>query len=128
MDDTKWLATQFVRVWPFLEPAAERMGGAVTWETVWEQLQKGEAQLWPLPEAGVVTTIETHPTGLKELVGWLAGGDLEQIKASVPAIETFAKDQGCDRIAINGRRGWLKAFDGYKELSTVMVKELENGQ
>lgn len=117
-------AEQFDRCWPWLEKAVDAYGKTHGKEDVWAAILTGDAQLWPLPASAMVTTIDVHPTGLKEVRGWLSGGDLEQIQAFVPQIEAWGRQHGCARATITGRRGWLRAFTGYREAAVLMTKEL----
>lgn len=78
-----------------------------------------------MPNAVNLTTIETHPSGLREITAWLAGGDLKDIQAWEPHMCKWAKEtERCDRAIIVGRRGWLKALPGYRELVTKFAKDL----
>lgn len=121
MDD---LEAHFDRLWPMLAEAVARYGPTHERHHVWDRIASGHAQLWPAPSAAVVTEIDTYPTGFRELNFWLAAGDMKQILVMQPHIERWAKDQGCDRIAIRGRRGWLRAADGFREALVAMVKEI----
>jgi hypothetical protein len=71
-----------------------------------------------------VSVIRDYPTGLREGLGWLAGGDLEEIKEWMPMIERCARDLGCHRLTIAGRRGWLRALPGFREQATEITKDL----
>jgi hypothetical protein len=123
-DARVWLETQFERVWPFLKPAVDRTEGAQNQYTVRAAIMEKKAQLWPLQNSAIVTEIITHPTGLVSMVFWLAGGDLDELLGAVPGIEAWAKKMGCKRIEINGRRGWLRALDGFAATSTILAKDL----
>jgi hypothetical protein len=120
----EWLAGHFQRCSPWLQGALDRSHGTHELKHVWEALAKGSAQLWPLPNSAVVTAIEHYPTGITALRYWLAGGDLNEILGSEQLIESWAKERGCTRVVINGRRGWLKALKGYHELHTAVAKEI----
>lgn len=95
-----------------------------TLEHVWADIVAGKAVLWPTPNSACVTQIDSYPTGVKVVHGWLAGGDLNEIKQTVAKIEAFAKEHGCAAASIMGRRGWLKAFNDYRDAGTLMTKEL----
>lgn len=122
-DERAWLRAQFERCAPWLQAALDRDVGTHALEDVWALIESGIAQLWPTPDGAMVTVVETYPKA-KVLRGWLAGGDLRQIQKSEPTIRAWAKDVGCTLVMIGGRRGWLKAFDGYREFYTVMVREI----
>jgi hypothetical protein len=115
---------QFDRCWPWLEAARDYGGYTHTKEQVWEAIEDGRAQFWPLPNAAIMTTVDEHPTGFKELQQWLAGGDLNEILQCEPLICQWAKEIGCNRASIVGRRGWKKFLPEYRELATVFAKEL----
>ena len=58
---------------------------------------------------------------------WLAGGDLQELKTMLAPIEQWAREQGCERITLAGRRGWERTFmreAGYTPQWSVMAKEL----
>lgn len=121
--DLAWVRGEFNRCRPFIEAALDRDIGTHTADDVLELLETGPVQLWPTPNAAMVTVVETYPQK-KMLRGWLSGGNLEEIQAMEPRIRAWAKRQGCDVIVIGGRKGWLRAFEGYREASTVMVREI----
>lgn len=119
------LRDHFERCWPWLAAALARFDGTHTKEDLWQSIADGTAHLWPLERSAMVTTIETYPTGLKQIHGWLAGGDLKEIVDYVPTIEKWAKECcGCSEVVIVGRKGWLKAFEGYKDAGTIMRKAI----
>lgn len=101
-----------------------RYGQTHTKDQIAEMCREGRAQLWPMPNAAMLTSIEVYPTGLKELRGWLAGGDLSEIKEWVPVVQAWAQEHGCKRVLITGRRGWLRAFDGYYDAGTILAKDI----
>lgn len=122
MSDT---AAEFDRVWPYLEPAVLAYGPTHDKSHVCEAIESHQAQLWALPNSALVTEIKIYPTGYKELIGWLAGGDLEEIQKAEPVVAEWAKSIGCQRSNLMcARAGWLKAFPGYREVGRTIVKEL----
>lgn len=123
MTDEEYRA-EFERVWPWLERAIAVYGETDTVETLWSKIARGECNLWTTPNAAVLSSIEVYSTGMKELRCWLAGGDLAEIQAIEPAIAYYGKENGCSLMAISGRRGWLRALDGYKEACVIMTKGL----
>jgi len=95
------------RLKPLLRPALAQAGDLFTVDDVWAAVQKGQAQFWPAANSVVITEIKVYPRG-KVLHVWLAGGRLEEIMVLTGYIKRFAKEQGCDRITMHGRRGWAK--------------------
>jgi hypothetical protein len=115
----------FDRCWPYLEPAVAAYGPTHSKDDVWQRIESGEAQLWPLPHAAMVTELKRWPTGFKEAVAWLAGGSLVEIREFTPALEAWAKAEGCDRAAVcAGRLGWSRALTGYRQSGAFLTKEL----
>lgn len=92
-----------------------------------EELQAKRAHLWMGDAAAIVTTITDYESvGERALEGWLAGGDMEEIKTMVPIIENWARGVGCTQSHLIGRRGWARAFapQGYSEHATFVRKLL----
>ena len=87
-------------------------------------------QLWMIPgRFALVTQIQVFPSGVRKCLLFLGGGDdLEAIKAAQPAVAAWAhKFHGCTKLLIYGRRGFLRALDGFKETSTVMECDIWDG-
>lgn len=119
------LRDEYERVWPWLAAAMLRYDETHSKEDIWKSIENGTAHLWPLKRSAMLTTIDEYPTGLKQIRGWLAGGDLQEIVEYIPTIEAWAKDVcGCTEAVIVGRKGWLKAFTNYREAGTIMKKVL----
>jgi hypothetical protein len=126
--ELRWIKSEFERCKQWIEAAIAREAVAThDIDDVREAVEAGIAQIWPRPKSCMVTTIETYPKA-KFVRGWLAGGDLDEIKQTCAPdgpIERWAKRQGCTWVVIGGRKGWLRAFSGYRESCTVMIKELQ---
>lgn len=118
------LHVSFNRVWRWLEKALAVYGPTHRKRHVWQRIEAGECQLWTTENSAQVTSIETWPTGLTELNGWLAGGNLEEIQSLRPTIEQWAREKGCHRISLVGRKGWSRAFPGYRPVTTAIIKDL----
>lgn len=121
------LEAEFQRCWPWLKAALDRSGEEThTRAHVWDLVSTGRAQLWPCPDAAMVTEIIRYPTGIKHVRGWLSGGDLDQIRAAMPHVEEWAMAQGCTRVIIDGRKGWQRALSdqGYAPTTVNLKKEL----
>ena len=113
----------FERSREWLQAALDHDFGTHNLDDVWELLASGVAQIWPMPHAVMVTTIDRYPRKYV-LRGWLSGGDLNEIKAEEPKIRAWAERNGFDAIVIGGRAGWLRAFEGYEKAATVIVRHL----
>jgi hypothetical protein len=122
----------FERCWPWLaaslEVSAYHHDGFI-WPTndkadVWARIASGRATLWPGSEGVFLTEFIFHASGLKSQNNWLAGGDLDEIAHMMPTIEDFARAHACHRSIGNGRRGWLRVFEGYTEYGVRKQKDL----
>lgn len=113
----------FERVWPWLAAALVHNGNTHRKEDLWEMIAHGAAQLHPLRNGAIVTTIQTHPSGLKDANAWLAGGNLEEILQVIPLLETWLKSEGCARVTVTGRKGWLKRLPEYRHTGNILVKD-----
>jgi hypothetical protein len=127
MTAEEWLESEFSRCWHWLEAAlAQQPLKTHEREHIWEALRVGDCQLWPSPNAVCLTEIKVFPTGLKSLNGWLAGGEISEVLETVKVITEHARSIGCDATTIHGRRGWLRALDGYVDCGTSMMKDLRH--
>ena len=73
--------------------------------------------------AAIVTELVRYPQ-FDAVRFFLAGGDLEELRAMEPRLVDWAQRQGCARVEIGGRAGWLRALSGYAALCTVMAKPI----
>jgi hypothetical protein len=88
-------------------------------------------QLWLIAgKFALVTQIQAFPSGARKCLLFLGGGDdLDAIRAAQPTVAAWAKKfHGCTKLLIYGRRGFLKALAGFKEISTVMECDIWDGQ
>jgi len=120
-----WLRSEFERCWPWLQAALEREPDTYRKEHVWKALETGDASLWPTPNSCCLVSIKDYPTGRRGLLGWLAGGDLQEIKKTEIALQAYAREMGCHHMELFGRRGWFREFEGYREAAVVLRKDLE---
>lgn len=73
------------------------------------KLRAGKAQLWLGEKSAMVTEVTEEPGG-RCLHGWLAGGDLLEIKALIPGALAWGRMMGCVTATIEGRTGWARAL------------------
>ena len=111
-----------------IEVALKRGHDPLTIADVTAQLEEGAAQVFFAENSTAVTKIfDRGNTRFCEI--WLAGGELnEVIELKDKEIEPFAREMGCDRVVIIGRRGWRPFLADYEPIQTVFMKELDDGQ
>lgn len=121
------MLAEYERVWPWLEKAAGRYGNTHTKESVLARLLDGRAQLWTERNAALITSIERYDTGMVEVRGWLGAGkpgrSLTDLRKIEKRVEAWAKSIGAQRLTILGRRGWLRALTGWRELAVLIVRD-----
>jgi hypothetical protein len=116
-------ADAWIRAEPLLQPALDLAGVAFDLTDVFSAVASMDAQLWVDTKSAAVTRIEEYPRTRACRI-WLAGGDLDELQDVEREIVDWAKTIGCSGVEIYGRRGWLKALEGYDEGATVMYKEI----
>jgi len=115
---------EYERAWPWLEKAVAQFGGTHRKEHVLERVIHNRAQLWTELDAAAVTSVECYDTGLVEVRIWLGGGSIEGLRVIEKRVEAWARLIGAQRLTILGRRGWLRALDGWNEMAVMMTKEI----
>ena len=116
----------WARCRPWLVAALERAGGTHDIDDVARLIAQGRAHFWPGRRCAVVTEFYDYPR-LKACNLWLLGGDLRELLAMRPAIEDWARGQGCTRMLGGGpRRGWERLMKphGYRPGWIIYGKEL----
>jgi len=118
--------TELTRCRTWIESALEYAGGTHTFDDIAAGVLSTRYQLWPNHNSAVITEIVVYPQ-LKDLHYFLAGGNLDELKAMRPVIEGWGRSMGCSRVTLAGRKGWERTFlkdEGYKPEWFVLTKEL----
>lgn len=119
-----WAKDEFRRCSPWLQSALDKTLGEYALEHVWNYIESGRAQIWPTPNACMVTVVEDYPTGLRTIKCWLAGGRLSELMPLLNTIENYGRKAGCHKAVIVGRRGWIRQIPGCRERYTIVAKDL----
>jgi hypothetical protein len=120
-------AAQWPVAAPLLMPAIAWSGDARP-EDVEAELNAGRAQLWiatdGVPHVAVVTRLRSTEAGLVCEI-WLTGGrDRRAWLHFIAVIEAAARERGCIKIEIVGRRGWSRVLRDYRQTAVVLEKLL----
>jgi hypothetical protein len=86
------------------------------------QVWSGAWQCWGDGKAAILAEIKTYPSGIREVHGIAAAGDLQSIKALIPLAEAWGKENGCARAVIDSRPGWERALPDY-EIHQVSIRK-----
>jgi hypothetical protein len=103
--------------------ALDRGNVGTSIEAVERWLFSGEAQLW-LTRHGVGVTQLTKQDGqmLCTLVAFT--GDYPKCKQNLATLEQFAREVGCERFMVLGRKGWARRLPDYRSPYIVLEKSL----
>ncbi len=91
-------------------------------------IEGGHAKIWTGDVSAIVAALKLYPTGIFDIHGLCATGDLEEITASlIPQAEEFGRGLGCAGALIESRAGWKRqlAPSGYEVHQTSLRKVLE---
>jgi hypothetical protein len=116
------------RLW--IEAALEYTGGTHTFDDVCHMVMIGRVKFWPQPESFLITEVLDYPR-IKVYHVWLAGGDLQEITGTLPAVVAAARDAQCQTVSCAGRQGWTKVLAklGWKHShTTLQLSVAEYGQ
>lgn len=113
--------------WPLAEELLKPVLKETDPKRVKAFIEDGTYQLWLADDKAACTTaINTFPVGKVLTVVHLAGKGLEQwLFEGLSAIESWGKENDCDRIRINGRDEWSRILPGYHKSAVISEKVLQ---
>ena len=127
-------------IWPLAEPllrrAIERTDLSAFCD-IKREILCGNALLWLAVEgagnkiailAAASTRLQRTDAGKVCVITACAGKDMPRWLNLISRIEEFARNEGCHCVRIYGRKGWLRALDGYEQRHTILDKELSGCQ
>ncbi len=111
---------------PELEAAMGHNGGTHTFDDLVSMVLQGRLRLWSTDKSIALTEIIEYPRQ-KHYHVFAAGGDLQDIVDTIPLIEQAARDAGCCKMTLSGRRGWVRSLadDGWTEQFTTCVRSVQ---
>jgi hypothetical protein len=95
-------------------------------EELEDRIAAKQAIFFPGATCALVGEIILYPTGMKVMhVTWVVG-EMTEVLAMAPGVESVARMMGCKRMLCEGREGWKKALAdiGYDFFSVTMTKDL----
>lgn len=108
----------------FLEVIDQRLYNA---DWLDREVQYGRAHIWRSPNACALTEFRIYPTGVADLHGLVACGDIAEVRdILVPRAEAWARAMGCVGFIIESRPGWVKLLksQGFEPHQWAVRKEL----
>ena len=113
---------------PLLEAACYRTG-LTAFEDIEAGIVAGNSLLWLawnglMIESAAATVIISTAIGKVCIITACGGSDMRRWLPLIDRIEAYARAEGCRRVRIYGRKGWLRVLNGYREEHVIMDKEL----
>ena len=75
-------------------------------------------------EAAAATVLTNSDLGKVCVITLCAGQAMPRWLRLIERIEAYARDEGCVRLRIFGRKGWLRVLEGFEARHVVMDKPL----
>ena len=119
-------------IWPHVGPllrAACRRTELNAFADIEADILSGRSLAWlawsgSAVEAVAATILINSEIGKVCIITACAGGDMKRWLPLIDHIENYARGEGCTRVRIYGRKGWLRVLEGYEEKHIIMDKEL----
>lgn len=124
-------------IWPLAAPLLRRAiarTGLSAFCDIEREVLCGNALLWLAVEgegstvailAAASTRLQRTHAGKVCVITACAGTDMPRWLGLIARIEEFARNEGCNCVRIYGRKGWLRALDGYEQRHVILDKELD---
>ena len=122
------LGHEVPEVWAQVLPYVKRGCDVFNDHTITEIMKdciSRRSQLWVLYEGekifGVLVTAIYGELCNMEL---FSGDGIDRMLPHLQTLEKWAKDGGCKRIEVTGRKGWIKKMKDYNVKKITLVKEI----
>jgi hypothetical protein len=124
-------------IWPLAEPVLRRAiarTGLSSFRDVEREILCGNSLLWLAVEgegseitilAAASTRLQQTDAGKVCVITACGGERMPRWLNLIDRIEEFARNEGCTCVRIYGRKGWLRALDGYEQTHIILKKELD---
>ena len=116
-----------LRVEPLINRALAKGSGTHTYESIAEDIIKGDSQLWVRNDSCLVTQVIQFPAK-RRLHIFIGSGDMQDLLDMVEEeLIPFAKENNCTDMSLVGRKGWKKALakKGWSEDYVSLYRGLE---
>lgn len=92
-----------------LDKALAIGGGTHSPADIWEAVKEGRMQAFQQNQSVVVTEVMGFPQK-RVLNVVLAVGEMDDVLSLIPEMEEFGRQHGCEKMHMQGRKGWLKVL------------------
>ncbi len=122
--------------WRLLSPLVTKLGGRISMDELAAFNTVPGSDIWFCADeqrshirSVMVTQVRQYKAGLRVLLLSHAAGDLDDFgPGSLEQAESVARHYGCQRLQVDGRRGWGKVLgEGWSEFSRSIEKEIRYG-
>jgi hypothetical protein len=124
--------TRIHEVWPHVRPLLESAGrrtGLNAFADFEADIFAGRSLVWlawngHAIEAAAATALIHSDFGKVCVITLCAGRGMHRWLKLIEQIEIYARDEGCARVRIFGRKGWQRVLEGFETKHVVMEKRL----
>jgi hypothetical protein len=117
-------------IWPHVRGSLEaacRRTGLNAFADFEADILAGRSLVWIVwngrkVEAAAATALSNSDIGKVCVITLCAGNGMQRWLKLVGRIEDYARDEGCTRLRIFGRKGWLRVLEGFEARYLVMDK------
>ncbi|VIO77386.1 hypothetical protein [Bradyrhizobium ivorense] len=75
-------------------------------------------------QAAAATVLINSEVGKVCVITACGGVGMKRWLPLLDGIEAYARDEGCKRVRIYGRKGWMRVLEGYREKHVILDKDL----
>lgn len=100
-------------------------------DDILQQMERGDRQLWlgvtddsEIVAAALTQVFEMREGRACKLMECGATAGLRALAHLRAGIEEYAKHNGCDRMLIEGRAGWIRAAPDYRVTAVILEKRI----
>jgi hypothetical protein len=127
--DPSRVAEFWLHVSPLLKAACNRTK-LNAFADIEADILSGRSLLWlawngRTVESAAATILINSQIGKVCIITVCAGSDMKRWLPLIDQIENYARAEGCKRVRIYGRKGWLHMLDGFEEKHVIMDKEMD---
>jgi hypothetical protein len=120
------------QIWPhvgLLLKAACRRTKLNAFADIEADILAGRSLLWlawngHAVESAAATILINSEIGKVCIMTVCGGRNMKRWLPLIGQIENYASDEGCNRVRIYGRKGWLRVLEGYEQEHVIMDKKL----
>lgn len=120
-------------IWPHAAPllqSACRRTGLNAFADLEADIRARRSLLWiawngEAIEAAAATVLIRSDTGKVCIITACGGGGIKRWLPLISGIEAYARNEGCARVRIYGRKGWQRVLEGFEQKHVIVDKELD---